>query len=69
MMQGEVYFDRGGFYMKYGYQKPEKGERSDYFLSGFVGEDGARRIEVIGNIYENPELIQKHDRKDQTVRP
>jgi len=57
IMQGETYFDDGSFKMKYGYQKPIKDQRKDYFLSGDIGVSGALLIEIIGNIYENPDLL------------
>lgn len=56
-MIGEVYFSEGGFRIKYKYLNPKEGERNDYFLNNSIGGDSAERIEVIGNIYENPELI------------
>lgn len=56
-MQGEIYFDEGCFRMKYGYQKPREGQKTDYFLSSVIENDGAKEIEVIGNIYENSELL------------
>lgn len=57
-MQGEVYFDGGSFCIKYGYKNPTNKHRKDYFLSGIIGSDRAERIKVIGNIYENPELLK-----------
>lgn len=56
-MLGEIYFDEGCFKMKYGYKNPSEKERKDYFLSGNIENDGAEIIEVIGNIYENKELL------------
>lgn len=57
-MQGEVYFDEGCFRMKYGYQEPKKEDRTDYFLSNVIENEGAEHIEIIGNIYENKELLK-----------
>ncbi len=56
-MQGEIYFKEGCFRMKYGYQNPKKDERKDYFLSSVILNDGAAVMEIIGNIYETPELL------------
>ncbi len=57
IMQGEIYFDEGCFKMKYGYQTPMEEDRKDYFLSGKIENDGAEIIEIIGNVWENPELL------------
>ncbi len=56
MMQGEIYFEDGSFRMKYGYQCPGE-RREDYFLSIAIGEDSSR-LDVIGNKFENPELLK-----------
>jgi uncharacterized phage protein (TIGR01671 family) len=58
-MQGEVYFEEGCFKIKYGYQKPPEGERKDYFLSSVISKETAKEIEIIGNVFENPELLEQ----------
>lgn len=57
IMLGEVYFKEGCFTMGYGYKNPSGEQRKGYFLSSPMENDGAEWVEVVGNIYENSDLI------------
>lgn len=58
-MGGEVFYDHSGFSLKViqSMCDPERNGMVNYF--DFVGDDGSvfEKMEVIGNIYENPDLL------------
>ena len=56
-MIAEVFFMDGCFQIKQGFRFPAEDQRKDYFLRGIF--DG-KELEVIGNIYENPELLKEN---------
>jgi hypothetical protein len=55
-MVGYVYWDEWRMRAKWKYANPRQGQRTDFFVDGNV-TDEFRRFEVIGSIYERPELL------------
>lgn len=52
-----VQFKKGGYYVWWRYTNPGPTQRMDAFSGGYIRQEQMEMHEVIGNIYENPELL------------
>ncbi len=54
-----VTFEDGKFGWDISYKHPEPNQRKDCFGRSYANQEEASKLEVIGNIYENKELLEK----------
>jgi len=54
-----VTFEDGKFGWNIRYKNPELNQRQDYFGRNYANQNRASELEIIGNIYENKELLEE----------
>ncbi len=57
-----VTFEDGKFGWNIKYKHPELNQRQDYFGRSYASQEEASKLEVIGNIYESPYLLDNNSK-------